>query len=233
MIEIELFWFIIFVYTAFLSFICVKYGIDLLTKVPRRWSSISLGFNFQGHAINFLTYPFIILDASTAGMAYQFQVIGYMLATWSSFIFARSLGQKPTKIFCIITLIPAILITLVVWISAPFAPYPVIYGYELEIEPWFMGMLGTYGYIGLLYLVWRFTRLYRGTSNPVLKKRLGLLIGGNISLVASMTLLLTVLPIMLQIGEIKMIGVLIATICLMIIYRGFRPLKNEDFSKDT
>jgi len=227
-IEINPVWVFIFGWTLVIFSVCLFFGLKLIRSIPSRFSSVSLGLNFIGQAINFITYPFIVLDESVAIPSYKIQIIGYMLSSLTSFLFGRSLTKRPGFKLVIATTGPALIIILLVWIIAPFTPVEVSYGYELEIEGWFLGLLAIYGYIALIYLLRELVKIYRTTTDPTIKKRLIYLIGGYVSLVSSMTLLLTVLPLMFNSAEIKPFGIMVATICMIYIYLGYRPDKNDD-----
>ncbi|MFX1293412.1 MAG: hypothetical protein ACFFD2_00940 [Promethearchaeota archaeon] len=221
-VEFEPIWFIIFFWTVGLSSVCIVFGFHLLSKKPKRYSSASLGLFFIGSSINFFAYPFIILSDIFACLAYKIQVIGYMLSIEMTFIFGRSLTRKPSIRFLLVTSISSVLIIFIVWVIIPFRPIPVSYGYELNIDPWFFGFLGTYGYSSLIYLVFELLQIYKKTIDNEIRRRVIYIIGGYISLVISMTLLLTVLPITFNSAEIKPFGLSFATICIIILYYGYR-----------
>ncbi|MHA1649211.1 MAG: hypothetical protein ACTSYB_03375 [Candidatus Helarchaeota archaeon] len=228
-IEFDPVWILIFFWTLFLSILCLLFGINLVIRKPRRHSSISLGLFFIAQFISFFTFPYIMLNEISALWAYKVQVIGYNLSSLGTLLLGRSLTTEFSHNFVIIMAIPAILITLVAWIFTPFYSITVPYGYELNIEWWFFVLLGGYGFPPLIYLMVELMKVFR-TSNSIIRKRILFLLVGYISLVTSMTLFFTILPIMLGRPEIKPIGILISTICIIFIYQGYRPNRNIKMS---
>jgi hypothetical protein len=220
-------WILIFFWTLSLALLCFLFGGKLIMKKPKHHSSVALGLFFIAQFIVYFTFPYIILDALLAIWAYKIQVIGYMLSTLSTALLGRSLTKKISYRFLGVISIPAILIVLIAWIFSPFNSISVSYGYELNIASWFFILLGGYGFPPLIYLTLELIKVYQ-TGDEDIRRRSLYVIFGYISVVISMTLFFTVLPIMLDRPEVKPVGILISTICMIFIYRGFRPNKTAD-----
>ncbi|MHA1279064.1 MAG: hypothetical protein ACTSQ8_17865 [Candidatus Helarchaeota archaeon] len=228
-LEFDPIWVLIFFTTLALSILCLGFGTTLIRRNPHRTSTRCLGGFFLGQFLLFFTFPYIVLDPVIALWAYKIQVLGFELSTISTVLFGRSLTSKISLQFFGIALIPAVVISLIAWIITPFNPIVVPYGYELDIALWFVTLLAAYGFPPLIYLILELERVFK-TSERALRHRAILLIVSYLGLVISMSLFFWVLPLMLSSPEIKPIGIMISTVCVLGIYYGYRK-RNKNNTK--
>jgi hypothetical protein len=189
---------------------------------------LAFGFFFIGLA-GYVFFYIFLQYFDLREFSYTLQLYSLSLGILGLFFFYYALahGGKVTHELLVTTLIVLFLVPIICTLFHPFTFVDQGYGFELQIEPWFMVLApviySTYGFYAIIGLIWQSFR----SDNSALREKMKMLsIGLGIMSVFGM-LFLWVIPITLEIHYLKPIGYFAFTFGSVIMTYAFKKKAHD------
>ncbi|MFX0142108.1 MAG: hypothetical protein ACFFDN_51195 [Candidatus Hodarchaeota archaeon] len=212
------------IYSSVIACGIAGYGsaIFILKRVINK-ESIFFSLFLIGATSYVVLYVFLKIEALKV-LHYPLQTVAIEIAIFGFFMFSYSLKKKgedltEMAIFLIcILLIPPILC----FIFLPFIFIIEPYGYELQIEPWFLALFSLLNMTILMYACGYLLFLALRSPSIKIRKKIKIIVISLIINAAIGMIFLAIIPVFFQMHDIKPIGYYLITVFILIMVYAFR-----------